>query len=83
MGFRLCAVSATGTLVYPGRSSCVVSWTRPPSFTLKRHRSSAFRYDTNDITAYKVAANVICRRAMSPEDSARLIADMLNEVENT
>lgn len=53
-----------------------------PIVHLEHHRSSAFLYEPTDIAAYKVAATVIRRRAMSPQDSAVFIADILNEVEN-
>lgn len=54
-----------------------------PIVHLEHHKSSAFLYERSDITAYKVATTVIRRRAMSPEDSTGLIADVLNELENS
>jgi transcriptional regulator with XRE-family HTH domain len=54
-----------------------------PIVHLEHHKSSAFLYDASDITAYKVATTVIRRRAMSPEESTGLIADVLYELENS
>jgi len=54
-----------------------------PIVHLEHHRSSAFLYDEGDILAYKAAATVIRRRAMSTEDSLRFIEQVRNEVETT
>lgn len=53
-----------------------------PIVHLEHLTSSAFLYDASDITKFKVATTVIRRRAMSPEESTGLIADVLNELEN-
>lgn len=53
-----------------------------PIVHLEHHKSSAFLYDASDVTAYKAAATVIRRRAMSPEESAGCIARVINELEN-
>lgn len=53
-----------------------------PIVHIEHYSSSAFLYNVSDIRMYKAAANTIRRRAMSPEESAAFIADVLNEVEN-
>lgn len=56
----------------------------PPIVHLEHHRSSAFLYETDDLTAYREAADTIrTEMAMSPEDSAGLIADVINTQETT
>lgn len=53
-----------------------------PIVHLEHHKSSAFLYETSDITAYKAAATVIRRRAMSPAESLRFIAELIDEWES-
>lgn len=52
-----------------------------PIVHLEHHSSSSFLYDAADIRKYKVASTVIRRKAMSSEESAQLIADVINELE--
>lgn len=53
-----------------------------PIVHLEHHSSSGFLYDEADIRKYKVATTVIRRRAMSAEDSAGSIAQVINELES-
>lgn len=54
----------------------------PPIVHLEHHRSSAFLYDEEDLAAYREAADSLRREvAMSPEASAELIADVINQQE--
>jgi transcriptional regulator with XRE-family HTH domain len=53
----------------------------PPIVHIEHHRSSAFLYEVDDILAYKAAATVIRRRALSAEDSSAFIGEVINEVE--
>lgn len=54
----------------------------PSIVHLEHHRSGAFLYDENDIVAYKQAASVVRRVAMSPDDSVGFIAQMIDEMES-
>jgi len=45
---------------------------------LEHHKSGVFLYDKGDVGAYKVAAQTVREAAMSAEDTAALIADVLN-----
>lgn len=45
---------------------------------LEHHKSGVFLYTDGDVDAYKVAAQVVREAAMSAEDTAVLIADVLN-----
>lgn len=51
--------------------------TRPSLVLLEHHRSSAFLYNDEDVRGYKDAAEQIRQRAMSPEDTAQLIAECI------
>lgn len=53
-----------------------------PIVHLESHKASAFLYDLNDTTAYKAATSVIRRRALSPDDSRRFIANEIDILEN-
>ena len=55
----------------------------PSIVHLEHHKASVFLYDENDITSYKVAATVVRRRAMNPDDSTGFIAETINELENS
>jgi hypothetical protein len=54
-----------------------------PIVYLEHHRSGAFLGDEADVAAYESAVDVIRREAMSPEESADRIADVLSEMEKT
>lgn len=54
-----------------------------PVVHLEHHRSSAFLRDEADVTAFVQARDDIERVAMSPQDSAELIADVINREETT
>ncbi len=49
----------------------------PPTVYLEHYRSGAFLVDEADVAAYKAAAETIRRAAMSPDESAGLIADAI------
>lgn len=51
---------------------------RRPVVHLEHHKSGVFLYDRGDVDAYRVAAQVVREAAMSAEDTAALIADVLN-----
>jgi transcriptional regulator with XRE-family HTH domain len=51
----------------------------PPTVYLEHHRSGAFLVDEADVSAYQTAAEQIRREAMSPDQSAGLIADAIAE----
>ncbi|SFE47153.1 hypothetical protein SAMN04487819_114105 [Actinopolyspora alba] len=54
----------------------------PPIVLLEHHRSSAFLYNEEDLDEYRSAADTLRKdTAMSPEDSAKVIAEVANEVE--
>lgn len=55
----------------------------PPIVHIEHHRSSAFLYDSEDVTAFEAAAEEVRREAMSPEASSGLIADVITEQETT
>lgn len=52
-----------------------------PIAFLERHRASAFLFDDEDVAAFIEAANVVAEIAMSPADSARLIAEVIQDTE--
>lgn len=52
-----------------------------PIVYLEHHRSGAFLGDEADVAAYESAADLIRREAMSPEESADRIAEVLTEME--
>jgi hypothetical protein len=49
----------------------------PATVYLEHHRSGATLVDEADVADYKAAAEIIRRAAMSPEETARLIADAI------
>ena len=49
----------------------------PPTVYLEHYRSGAFLVDEADVAAYKAAAETLRRVAMSPDESAGLIADAI------
>lgn len=55
----------------------------PATVYLEHYRSGAFLVDKADVDAYKTAAETIRRAAMSPDDTARLIADAIPSMETT
>jgi transcriptional regulator with XRE-family HTH domain len=62
---------------HAGPFSIYESATMPPTVYLEHHRSGAFLDDEDDVTAYQTAAEQIRREAMSPDQSAGLIADVI------
>lgn len=59
------------------------NFARSPSIVhLEHHRSSAFLYNTGQVTDYKVASSVVSRAALSPADSAAFITTVINEMES-
>lgn len=56
--------------------------TQPPIVYLEHHRSGVFLIDEMDVAAYESAAEVIRRAAMSPEESAEHITEVLTEMES-
>jgi transcriptional regulator with XRE-family HTH domain len=54
-----------------------------PVVHLEHHRSSAFLRDKGDVDAYEAAVQDVRRVAMSPEESAELIAEVANKMERT
>lgn len=66
---------------HPGHAGNFVRYDfedQPSIVYLEEYRSGAFLIDTDVVEDYKIAADQIRRVAMSPEDSAELIADVLN-----
>ncbi|MBA0125246.1 helix-turn-helix transcriptional regulator [Haloechinothrix sp. YIM 98757] len=56
----------------------------PPIVHIEPYRSSAFVYNERDVSDYQSAADMLRKEvAMSPDDSARLIADVITEWETT
>lgn len=56
----------------------------PPIVHLEHYRASAFLYDEDDLAAYQEAAETLRTEvAMNPEDSTRLIAEVINQQETT
>jgi transcriptional regulator with XRE-family HTH domain len=55
----------------------------PPAVYLEHYRSGAFLVDAGDVAAYKDAAETLRRVAMSPEESAGLIADAIPSSKET
>lgn len=53
------------------------SATIPPTVYLEHHRSGAFLDSESDVSAYQTAAEQIRREAMSPDETAGLIADVI------
>lgn len=56
---------------------------QPPILYLEHHRSGAFLVDADDVEEYRHAVNLIRRGAMSAEESAALIADVITTLETT
>jgi transcriptional regulator with XRE-family HTH domain len=54
----------------------------PPVVHFEHHSSGAFVSEQKDVAAYKQAIDTISRKAMSPADSAQLIADLARETEH-
>jgi hypothetical protein len=50
----------------------------PPTVHLEHHRSGVFLYGKGDVGAYQVAAQEVREVALSAEDTAALIAEILN-----
>jgi hypothetical protein len=55
----------------------------PATVYLEHHRSGVILVDETDVADYKTAAETIRREAMSPEDTAELIADAIPTMETT
>lgn len=55
----------------------------PPAVYLEHHRSNALLVDSVDVADYKTAAEMIRREAMSPDQTAELIADAIPTMETT
>lgn len=55
----------------------------PAAVYLEHHRSGALLVDPADVADYKTAAETIRREAMSPDQSAGLIADAIPNMETT
>jgi transcriptional regulator with XRE-family HTH domain len=57
----------------------IYDWTtKPAAVLLEHHRSSAFLYSSEHVADYKIAAEQIRERAMSPEDTAAFIAECID-----
>ncbi|GAB3297075.1 helix-turn-helix domain-containing protein [Parasphingorhabdus pacifica] len=54
-----------------------------PIVHLEHYRGPAFLYDTNDVQAYRDAADTLTRPAMSPEQSTELMAAIAQELEGS
>ncbi|WP_017973198.1 helix-turn-helix domain-containing protein [Actinopolyspora halophila] len=54
-----------------------------PVVHLEHHRSSATLRDSDDVTAYLEARDLLAKTAMTPEDSIEHIAAVANRLENT
>lgn len=54
-----------------------------PVVYLEHHRSGAFLVDEKDVAAYQAAAEIIRRVAMSPDETAGLIASVIPSMETT
>lgn len=50
----------------------------PATVYLEHHRSGSFKDGASDVTAYRKAAEQLKEAAMSPDRTARLIADVIN-----
>jgi len=48
---------------------------------LEHHRSGVFLYDDGDVKAYKIAAAVVGRAALSPADSGTFINSLIKKLE--
>jgi transcriptional regulator with XRE-family HTH domain len=69
---------------HPGHSGPFIFYKfgiQSPVVYLEHYRSGAFLGDEADVTAYESAVDQIRRAAMSPEESADRIADVLAEME--
>jgi transcriptional regulator with XRE-family HTH domain len=55
----------------------------PPTVYLEHHRSGAFLDSESDVSAYQAAADQIRREAMSPDQTAGLIADIITRAQET
>lgn len=55
----------------------------PPTVYLEHHRSGAFLDSESDVSAYQAAADQIRRAAMSPDETAGLIADIITRAQET
>jgi hypothetical protein len=55
----------------------------PPTVYLEHHRSGAFLDSESDVAAYQTAAEQIRREAMSPDETAGLIADVITRALET
>jgi hypothetical protein len=53
----------------------------PSIVHLEHHRSGAFVYDGDDVTAYKAAADMVRNAAMNSAESTGFIAKVLAEME--
>lgn len=53
----------------------------PPVVQLENRRSGLFLHEKEDVDTYRQAADTVLREAMSPGDSAGLIAEIANEME--
>jgi transcriptional regulator with XRE-family HTH domain len=62
----------------------IYNYASAPSIVLLEHLiTGAFLYDPGDVAGYQTAADQIRRVAMSPEDSAGLIAEIAHEMERS
>lgn len=69
---------------HPGLAGAFILYDFPetPSIVhIEHYSSSAFLYEERDVTAFKAAARKVRGVAMSPEDSARLIAEVIGDME--
>jgi hypothetical protein len=53
----------------------------PPIIHIEHYSSSAFLYEAGDVAAFQTAAQELRSKAMSPADSAELIAALMGEME--
>jgi transcriptional regulator with XRE-family HTH domain len=57
--------------------------TAPAIVHLEHHRSGVFVFDSDDVAVYKIAADTLREKAMSPDQSKGLIAEIADEMETT
>jgi hypothetical protein len=73
-------VVPSGVGWHPGRMGPFVlfDFADAPSIVhLEHHRSGVFLSDVKDVKAYRTAADTVRRVAMSPEESAKFVADVI------
>jgi Domain of unknown function (DUF5753) len=84
-GVTIRVVPASGGW-HPGLMGSFVLYefpTAPAIVHLEHFRSGAFLFEQYDIAEYKLAADLVRGKAMSPADTARLIGEIADEMEST